>query len=70
VIPRRQPKRAAFRLADRVWPKLAAGCHLSRDTEREIAAAGFTIETCERIGFRAAPLEPRLSYILGRARRQ
>jgi SAM-dependent methyltransferase len=70
VIPRRQPKRAVFRLADGVWPKLAAGCHLSRDTQGAIAAAGFAIETCERIEFRSAPLEPRLSYILGRARRQ
>ena len=34
-----------------------------------ITAAGFTIEQCERIAFRSAPLEPRLPYILGRARR-
>jgi ubiquinone/menaquinone biosynthesis C-methylase UbiE len=70
VAPRRQPKRAAFRLADALWPKLAAGCHLSRDTAGAIAAAGFAIEACERFEFRGAPLEPRLSYILGRARRQ
>ena len=59
-----------FRLADAVWPKLAAGCHLSRDTEAAIAGAGFAIDACERFGFRAAPMEPRLSYVLGRARRQ
>jgi SAM-dependent methyltransferase len=72
VVARRQPKRALFALADRsgVWPKLAAGCHLSRDTAAAIVAAGFAIEECERIEFRSAPLEPRLSYILGRARRQ
>ena len=72
VRPRRQPKRAVFALADRsgVWPKLAAGCHLSRDTAAAIAAAGFEVEACERFGFRSAPLEPRLAYVLGRARRQ
>ncbi|WP_245602480.1 hypothetical protein [Solirubrobacter soli] len=70
VAPRRQPKRLAFRLADGVWPKLAAGCHLSRDTEAAIADAGFAIEACERFGFRSAAVEPKLAYILGRARRQ
>jgi ubiquinone/menaquinone biosynthesis C-methylase UbiE len=70
VIPRRQPKRALFQMADRTgaWPALAAGCHLSRDTGAAIAAAGFAIERCERIEFRSAALEPRLSYILGTAR--
>jgi SAM-dependent methyltransferase len=71
VIARRQPKRALFQLADRsgAWPALAAGCHLARDTGAAIAAAGFAIERCDRIEFRSAPLEPRLSYILGSARR-
>jgi SAM-dependent methyltransferase len=71
VIPRRRPKRALFALADRTgaWPALAAGCHLARDTGAAITAAGFVIETCERIEFRSAALEPRLSYILGSARR-
>ncbi len=71
VIPRAQPKRSLFSLADRtgLWPAVAAGCHLARDTGAAIAAAGFAIEDCEPIEFRAAPLEPRLSYILGRARR-
>jgi SAM-dependent methyltransferase len=72
VRPRRQPKRALFELADRsgAWPKVAAGCHLARDTAGAIAGAGFAIEACERFEFRSAPLEPRLGYILGRARRQ
>jgi SAM-dependent methyltransferase len=69
VIPQRQPKRALFQMADRsgAWPALAAGCHLSRDTGAAIAAAGFVIERCDRIEFRSAALEPRLSYILGSA---
>jgi len=71
VIARRQPKRALFALADRsgAWPALAAGCHLARDTGAAITAAGFVVESCERIEFRSAALEPRLSYILGSARR-
>jgi SAM-dependent methyltransferase len=68
VIAHRQPKRALFRLADRTgaWPKLAAGCHLARDTLTAIAAAGFTIEAAQRIDFRSAPLEPKIPYVLGR----
>ena len=71
VIPQRHPKRGLFRAADAtgLWPKLAAGCHLARDTAAAIAAAGFEIERCERIEFRSAAVEPRLSYLLGSARR-
>ena len=71
VLARRQPKRALSRLADRsgLWPALAAGCHVARETDAAIAAAGFTIERCERIEFRATAFEPRLSYVLGSARK-
>ena len=34
-----------------------------------IKAAGFTIERCERFGFRASALEPSVPHILGVARR-
>jgi ubiquinone/menaquinone biosynthesis C-methylase UbiE len=58
------------RALDVVWPRIAGGCHASRDTARAIADAGFTIEICDRFTFRpcilAAPTSP---YILGRARR-
>jgi SAM-dependent methyltransferase len=42
--------RAVQRGLDRsgAWPRLAAGCHLARDTEAAIAAAGFTIEAARR----------------------
>ncbi|MDA0167730.1 class I SAM-dependent methyltransferase [Solirubrobacter taibaiensis] len=71
VIPQRQPKRGLFRAADAtgLWPRLAAGCHLARDTAGAIVAAGFEIERCERIEFRSAAVEPRLSYLLGSAHR-
>ena len=70
VIAHRHPKRALLQFADRsgLWPKLTAGCHPARDTAHAIAAAGFTIEDCERFGFRGGALEPRIPYILGRAR--
>jgi ubiquinone/menaquinone biosynthesis C-methylase UbiE len=71
VVPAGGVKRGVFRLADRtgVWPRIGAGCHLARDTASAIAAAGFVIERCERIEFRAAAVEPRLTYLLGRAHR-
>lgn len=37
------------RVLDRtgIWPRLAAGCHLSRDTQGALIAAGFTLERVE-----------------------
>jgi len=69
VIARRQPKRALLQFADRsgLWPKLAGGCHPARDTGASIEAAGFTIDQCERFGFKASALEPTIPHILGRA---
>jgi ubiquinone/menaquinone biosynthesis C-methylase UbiE len=53
-----------------VWPRLFGGCHTSRDTERTLLLAGFTVERRERFSFRptllATPIAPR---ILGRAHR-
>lgn len=72
VVPLGGPKRALLRLADRsgLWPALAGGCHPARDTGAAIKAAGFAVEACERIDFSAAPpLEPRIPYLLGQARR-
>jgi ubiquinone/menaquinone biosynthesis C-methylase UbiE len=52
------------------WPRLFGGCHTSRDTERTLTRAGFTIDALERFSFRptlmSAPVAPR---ILGRAHR-
>ena len=71
VIARCQPMRTILRLADHsgVWPAIAGGCHPARDTGAAIEAAGFTIERCERFGFRASALEPSVPHILGIARR-
>ena len=71
VIAERQPMRAILQLADRsrLWPTLCGGCHRARDTAAAIEATGFTIERCERFGFRASALEPNVPHILGVARR-
>ena len=36
------------RLVEPVWKWIADGCHLTRDTEAAIVAAGFSLERCER----------------------
>ncbi len=71
VIARCQPKRTILQLADHsgLWPAICGGCHPARDTGVAIEAAGFTIESCERFGFRASALEPSVPHILGIARR-
>jgi ubiquinone/menaquinone biosynthesis C-methylase UbiE len=71
VIAERHPMRAILQLADHsgLWPALCGGCHPARDTAAAIEAAGFTIERCERFGFRASALEPSVPHILGVARR-
>jgi ubiquinone/menaquinone biosynthesis C-methylase UbiE len=68
----RQPRYARFqRLAGRVTPYLAGGCHPDRDTWRAIEEAGFTIERGRRFVFRPSlmdlPVAPR---ILGVATRR
>jgi ubiquinone/menaquinone biosynthesis C-methylase UbiE len=58
------------RLADAtLWPHLAGGCHMARDTTAGIEQAGFAIETCERFPFSPSPLLPPDPHILGTARR-
>jgi ubiquinone/menaquinone biosynthesis C-methylase UbiE len=71
VIARCQPKRTILQLADHsgLWPKIAGGCHPARDTGAAIKNAGFAVERCERFGFSASALEPRVPHILGVARR-
>jgi ubiquinone/menaquinone biosynthesis C-methylase UbiE len=46
VVPHRQPKRPMLQAADRsrIWPAVAGGCHLSRDTTGEIMQADFDTE--------------------------
>jgi ubiquinone/menaquinone biosynthesis C-methylase UbiE len=71
VVPRCQPKRLMLQAADRsrIWPAVAGGCHLARDTTGEIMRAGFDIEQIERFGFSAQPILPSVPHIVGVARR-
>jgi ubiquinone/menaquinone biosynthesis C-methylase UbiE len=58
------------RLADAtLWPCLAGGCHLARDTTAAIERAGFQIETFERFRYSPAPFLPSYPHVLGVARR-
>lgn len=52
------------------WPRIAGGCHMSRETDAAIERAGFTIENCERVTFSPGPPIPPMPHILGLARRR
>jgi ubiquinone/menaquinone biosynthesis C-methylase UbiE len=52
-----------------VWPRVAGGCHLARDTVAAIERAGFRIESCRRFGFSDSALSPPIAHALGTARR-
>lgn len=52
-----------------LWPRLAGGCHCSRDTAAAISAAGFEIEAIRRFEFRPAAVAVLTApHIVGRAR--
>jgi hypothetical protein len=57
------------RVLNPVWGLIGGGCHLTRDTERAIEAAGFTITQIRRFDFlvngRTQPASP---SIIGTAR--
>jgi ubiquinone/menaquinone biosynthesis C-methylase UbiE len=59
------------RLADgTLWPHLAGGCHLARDTGAAIEQAGFQIERVEHFRFSPTALLPADPHVLGMARRR
>jgi ubiquinone/menaquinone biosynthesis C-methylase UbiE len=58
------------KLADAtLWPHVAGGCHLTRDTKANIEAAGFVIEECRRFPVKLARFIPSEPHLLGIARR-
>ncbi len=68
VAHRRMPK-ALQRFADATfWPRVAGGCHMSRDTTRAMERAGFEIERIERFPFSPGVIVPSTPHILGVAR--
>lgn len=70
VAHRNGPLVGVQRGLDVVWPHVAGGCRLTRDTPATIAAAGWSVESLRRFDFRpcllAAPVAP---HVIGRARR-
>jgi hypothetical protein len=56
--------------ADRLgWPRVSGGCHLARDTEALMLAAGFQIEQLDRYSFGIPPLDPKKPHVIGVARK-
>lgn len=69
VVATNSLARLAQRAADTaLWPHIAGGCHLARDTLAAIDQAGFVIESCQRFPFAPIPLVA-LPHIRGTARR-
>jgi ubiquinone/menaquinone biosynthesis C-methylase UbiE len=50
-----------------VWPRLAGGCHLSRDTAAAIEGAGFRVTELERFSFPEGARGPASFAVIGRA---
>lgn len=70
VVARRPAVARLQRLADAtLWPKVAGGCHMARDTTSAIEEAGFEVEAMERFPFSPSPVMPGVTHVLGRARR-
>jgi ubiquinone/menaquinone biosynthesis C-methylase UbiE len=58
-----KPGKAAFQKAftHTLWKRMAAGCHMDRDTTTAVAEAGFEIVELDRVPYQG------LAHILGRA---
>jgi SAM-dependent methyltransferase len=70
VIAHRPLAKGLQRIADATfWPRVAGGCHLTRDTGAAIERAGFVVETTERFTFSSGAPVPPIPHILGTARR-
>jgi ubiquinone/menaquinone biosynthesis C-methylase UbiE len=65
VVARKGLGRALQQGLDRsgLWPRVAAGCHLTRDTEQAIRDAGLAVEDARRFTVGALP------HVAGRARK-
>lgn len=64
-------RRTLQRAADRsgLWPRIAGGCHTSRDTVAAIEAAGFTVERCRGESVTPCPLALLVApHVIGVAR--
>ena len=68
VISNRESRRRFQRFMDKtIWPRMAGGCHMTRDTRGAIEQAGFIVQRSRRFPFPPGPMG--LPHILGSARR-
>jgi ubiquinone/menaquinone biosynthesis C-methylase UbiE len=68
VVSNRKSRQRLQRALDKtVWPRVAGGCHLTRDTRAAIDHAGFTVQRSRRFPFPPGRLG--IPHILGSARR-
>ena len=66
VVSRRPATAQIQRLLDAsVWPRLAGGCHMARDTGAAIRAAGFTVRAEERLAVKTGRTQPGVPHLLG-----
>jgi ubiquinone/menaquinone biosynthesis C-methylase UbiE len=70
VVSRRRGAALVQRALDAtLYPPLAGGCHLARDTVAAIERAGFTIESFRRFPWGPSAIGPKVAHIVGIARR-
>jgi ubiquinone/menaquinone biosynthesis C-methylase UbiE len=70
VVAEHRAPRGLQKVADAtLWPHMAGGCHLARDTKADIEAAGFQVTDCRRFPLRLMALSPPDPHLLGSARR-
>jgi ubiquinone/menaquinone biosynthesis C-methylase UbiE len=68
VISNRESRRRFQRFMDAtIWPRIAGGCHMTRDTRAAIEQAGFIVQRSRRFPF--PPGAFGIPHILGSARR-
>jgi SAM-dependent methyltransferase len=68
VISNRPSRRGVQHFLDKTfYPRMAGGCHLTRDTRAAIDRAGFIVQRSRRFPFPPGPLG--IPHILGSARR-
>lgn len=68
VISNRASRRGFQRFMDAtIWPRIAGGCHMTRDTRAAIEQAGFMVQRSRRFPFPPGPFG--IPHILGSARR-
>jgi ubiquinone/menaquinone biosynthesis C-methylase UbiE len=70
VVSKRPSTARLQRILDAtLYPRLAGGCHLARDTLAAIEEAGFQIQSSRRFPFGPSARGPQLAHVLGEARK-